>query len=105
MPAANALSTHVCPMVTLGTPPIPHVNMLAIPMGASTVLINGVPAVVIGDMFLCVGPPASVVFGSPNILLECQAAAAAVEAEVVTERLKLLTSGMTARQRVDKEHD
>ena len=40
-PAANASSTHVCPMVTPGTPPIPHVGMFAVPMGALTVLING----------------------------------------------------------------
>jgi len=68
-PAANALSTHVCPMVTPGTPPIPHVGMFAVPMGALTVLINGSPAIVMGDMFLCVGPPATVVLGSPNILI------------------------------------
>lgn len=69
MPAANALSKHVCPMVTMGTPPIPHVGMVAIPIGALTVLINGVPAIIMGDMFSCVGPPASVVLGSPNILI------------------------------------
>jgi len=69
MPAANALSMHVCPMVTPGTPPIPHVGMLAVPMGALTVLINGVPAIVLGDMFLCVGPPATVILGSFNILI------------------------------------
>jgi uncharacterized Zn-binding protein involved in type VI secretion len=69
MPAAYALSMHVCPMVTPGTPPIPHVGMLAVPMGALTVLINGVPAIVLGDMFLCVGPPATVIMGSFNILI------------------------------------
>ena len=69
MPAANGLSMHVCPMVTPGTPPIPHIGMLAIPMGALTVLINKVPAIVLGDMFLCVGPPATVILGSPNILI------------------------------------
>ena len=68
-PAANASSTHVCPMVTPGTPPIPHVGMFAVPMGALTVLINGSPAIVMGDMFVCVGPPATVVLGSPNILI------------------------------------
>lgn len=69
MPAANALSKHVCPMVTPGTPPVPHVGMLAVPKGALTVLINGVPAIVSGDMFLCMGPPATVVLGSFNILI------------------------------------
>ena len=68
-PAANALSMHVCPMVTPGTPPIPHIGMLAVPAGAPTVLINGVPAILMGDMFLCAGPPASVILGSTNILI------------------------------------
>lgn len=68
-PAANALSAHSCPMVTPGTPPIPHIGMLAVPMGATTVFINKVPAIVMGDMFLCVGPPATVMLGSVNIFI------------------------------------
>ena len=69
VPAANASSTHICPMVIPGSPPVPHVGMLAVPKGATAVLINGVPAIVMGDLFLCVGTPASVVIGSPNILI------------------------------------
>ncbi len=69
VPAANASSSHICPMVTPGSPPVPHVGMLAVPKNATTVLINGVPAIVMGDLFLCVGTPASVVVGSPNILI------------------------------------
>ena len=39
---------HVCPMVTPGTPPIPHVGGPIMPPGAPTVLIGGMPAAVVG---------------------------------------------------------
>jgi uncharacterized Zn-binding protein involved in type VI secretion len=69
MPAAYALSMHLCPMVTPGTPPLPHGGMNGVPTGALTVLVNSVPAMVLGDMFLCAGPPATVLLGSPTILI------------------------------------
>ncbi|MBU0699770.1 PAAR domain-containing protein, partial [bacterium] len=42
-PAARIGDMHVCPMVTPGTPPIPHVGG-PITMGAPTVLIGNMPA-------------------------------------------------------------
>lgn len=67
-PAARIGDMHMCPMVTPGLPPIPHVGG-PISMGAPTVLIGGVPAARIGDMCVCVGPPDVVAMGSPTVLI------------------------------------
>jgi uncharacterized Zn-binding protein involved in type VI secretion len=67
-PAARIGDMHMCPMVTPGVPPIPHVGG-PILMGAPTVLIGGVPAARIGDTCLCVGPPDVVAMGSPKVLI------------------------------------
>jgi uncharacterized Zn-binding protein involved in type VI secretion len=67
-PAARAGDMHMCPMVTPGVPPIPHVGG-PIPMGCPTVLIGGMPAARMGDMAICVGPPATVVLGSAGVLI------------------------------------
>ncbi len=60
---------HVCPMVTPGLPPIPHVGGPILPPGAPTVLIGGMPAACAGDMCVCVGPPDSIVLGSTTVLI------------------------------------
>ena len=67
-PAARIGDMHVCPMVTPGLPPIPHVGG-PITIGAPTVLIGGVPAARIGDMCICVGPPDVVAMGAPKVLI------------------------------------
>jgi uncharacterized Zn-binding protein involved in type VI secretion len=67
-PAARAGDMHMCPMVTPGVPPIPHVGG-PIPMGCPTVLIGGMPAARMGDMAICVGPPSAVVLGSAGVLI------------------------------------
>ena len=58
---------HVCPMVTPGTPPIPHVGGPILPPGCPTVLIGMMPAARVGDMATCVGPPDSIAIGSPTV--------------------------------------
>ncbi len=68
MPAARISDMHVCPMVTPGTPPIPHVGG-PISVGCPTVLIGGIPAARVGDMAVCVGPPDSIVMGSMTVLI------------------------------------
>lgn len=73
-PAARIGDMHVCPMVTPGLPPIPHVGG-PITMGAPTVLVGGVPAARIGDMCVCVGPPDVVAAGSPKVLISGSPAA------------------------------
>jgi len=55
LPAARVGDMHVCPMVTPGVPPIPHVGGAIIPPGVPTVLIGGMPAACVGDMATCVG--------------------------------------------------
>ncbi len=65
-PAARAGDMHVCPLVT-GT--VPHVGGPALPPGAPTVLIGGMPALRLGDMLTCVGPPDVVAKGSATVLI------------------------------------
>jgi uncharacterized Zn-binding protein involved in type VI secretion len=68
-PAARITDMHVCPMVTPGLPPIPHVGGPITGPGAPTVLIGGLPAAKVGDMAVCVGPPDSIVKGSATVLV------------------------------------
>jgi uncharacterized Zn-binding protein involved in type VI secretion len=67
-PAARMGDMHTCPMVTPGTPPIPHVGG-PITMGSPTVLIGNQPAARMGDMATCTGPPDSIVGGCPTVLI------------------------------------
>jgi len=68
-PAARVGDMHNCPLVTPGTPPIPHVGGPILPPGCPTVLIGGVPAARVTDMAVCVGPPDSIAMGSPTVLI------------------------------------
>ena len=68
-PAARISDMHMCPMVTPGLPPIPHVGGLIVGPGNPTVLIGGIPAAVMGDMCTCVGPPDTIVLGSAGVLI------------------------------------
>ena len=67
-PAARLGDMHVCPMVTPGLPPIPHVGG-PITLGSATVLIGGQPAARMGDMATCVGPPDTIALGAPTVLI------------------------------------
>jgi uncharacterized Zn-binding protein involved in type VI secretion len=68
-PAARLTDMHVCPMVTPGVPPIPHVGGPIIGPGVPNVLIGGIPAAVLGDNAVCVGPPDAIIMGSPTVLI------------------------------------
>ncbi len=68
-PAARIGDMHVCPMMTPGVPPIPHVGGPVTGPGAPTVLIGGMPASVMGDMCVCVGPPDTIILGSAGVLI------------------------------------
>jgi uncharacterized Zn-binding protein involved in type VI secretion len=74
-PAARISDMHVCPMVTPGVPPIPHVGGPIMPPGVPTVLIGGLPAATMGSMCTCVGPPDSIIKGSVTVLIGGQPAA------------------------------
>lgn len=69
LPAARVGDMHVCPMVTPGVPPIPHVGGPILPPGAVTTLIAGMPAARVGDMCVCVGPPDVIALGSFTVLI------------------------------------
>ena len=68
-PAARLTDMHVCPMQTPGLPPIPHVVGPVVGPGVPTVLIGSLPAAVVGDNAVCVGPPDSIVKGSATVLI------------------------------------
>ncbi|TPW15560.1 MAG: PAAR repeat-containing protein [Halothiobacillaceae bacterium] len=68
-PAARLTDMHVCPMLTPGLPPIPHVGGPVVGPGVPTVLIEKLPAAVVGDNCVCVGPPDSIVKGSATVLI------------------------------------
>jgi uncharacterized Zn-binding protein involved in type VI secretion len=67
--AARITDLHVCPMVTPGLPPIPHVGGPVIGPGAPTVLIGNMPAAVLGDSCVCVGPPDTIIKGSATVMI------------------------------------
>ena len=68
-PAARLTDMHVCPMQTPGLPPIPHVGGPVVGPGVPTVLIEKLPAAVLGDNCICVGPPDSIIKGSATVMI------------------------------------
>jgi len=68
-PAARITDMHTCPMVTPGLPPVPHVGGPIIGPCVPNVLIAKLPAAVVGDMAICVGPPDSIVKGSSTVMI------------------------------------
>lgn len=67
MPAAARITDmHTCPMVT-GT--VPHVGGVIAGPGVPTVLICNLPAAVVGDVAVCVGPPDSIAQGSSTVMI------------------------------------
>ena len=70
MPAARISDMHVCPMVTPGLPPIPHVGGPILPPGKPTGPIGGRPAATATGMATCVGPPDVIVKGSFTVLIQ-----------------------------------
>ena len=68
-PAARLTDMHVCPMLTPGVPPIPHVGGPIAGPGAPLVLIGGMPAAKLSDMAVCVGPPDVIVMGAVTTLV------------------------------------
>lgn len=68
-PAARIGDMHTCPMVTPGTPPVPHVGGPITGPGCPTVLIGGMIAARATDMATCVGPPDTIVKGSATVTI------------------------------------
>ena len=74
-PAARVNDNHICPMQTPAVVPIPHVGGPIMGPGVPNVLIEGMPASVVGDVCICVGPPSAVMQGSTGVLIMGRAAA------------------------------
>jgi uncharacterized Zn-binding protein involved in type VI secretion len=68
-PAARLTDMHLCPMVTPGLPPIPHVGGPIVGPGSPVTLIGGMPAACAGDLLVCVGPPDVIAMGSMTVLI------------------------------------
>lgn len=73
-PAARIGDPHLCPMVTPGTPPVPHVGGPVV-SGSPNVLIGSVPAARVSDTAVCVGPPDVIALGSATVLIGSMPAA------------------------------
>lgn len=65
-PAARVTDMQTCPLVTAL---VPHVGGPITGPGSPTVLIGGLPAARMGDMHQCVGPPGTIAFGFPTVLV------------------------------------
>lgn len=64
--AARITDMHACPMFT---GPVPHVGGPISGPCVPNVLIGSLPAAVVGDMCVCVGPPDSIVKGSATVMI------------------------------------
>jgi len=81
-PAARVTDMHICPMVTPGVPPIPHVGGPILPPCAVTVLIGMLPAARVTDMALCIGPPDMIAKGSTTCFINYLPAARILDNEI-----------------------
>ena len=70
--AARIADMHTCPLVT-GV--VPHVGGPITGPSVPTVLIGSMPAAVVGDLLVCVGPPDTIVKGSATVLIGSKPAA------------------------------
>lgn len=68
-PAARVTDMHTCPMVTPGTPPVPHVGGPILPTCSPNVITGGLPQARVTDKAYCVGPPDVIVKGSMTVLV------------------------------------
>jgi uncharacterized Zn-binding protein involved in type VI secretion len=66
---------HTCPLVTPGVPPVPHVGGPILGPCVPNVLIGGLPAAVVTDNCVCVGPTDVIVTGSATVLIAGRLAA------------------------------
>jgi uncharacterized Zn-binding protein involved in type VI secretion len=64
--AARIADMHTCP---LSNGPVPHVGGPITGPSVPNVLIGSMPAAVVGDLLVCVGPPDVIVMGSLTVLI------------------------------------
>jgi uncharacterized Zn-binding protein involved in type VI secretion len=70
--AARLTDMHTCPTMN---GPVPHVGGPITGPGSPTVLIGNLPAACVGDLLTCVGPPDTILMGSPTVLFAGRQAA------------------------------
>ncbi len=68
-PAARLTDQTLCPMVTPGTPPIPHKGGPIIGPCSSNVIIGSLPAARVTDKAQCIGPTDMIVTGSTTVFI------------------------------------
>ena len=69
MPAARLTDKTACPMVTPGTPPVPHVGGPIIGSCSPNVVIGGLPAARVTDKAQCIGPTDTILMGSTGVFI------------------------------------
>jgi uncharacterized Zn-binding protein involved in type VI secretion len=70
MPAAARVTDfHSCAQVSPGVAPVPHVGGPIIGPGSPNVMIGGMPAALMGDNAICVGPPDTLAKGSATVMI------------------------------------
>lgn len=74
-PAARLTDMHVCPMVTPAHVRDRRQGGPVIGPGVPTVLIGKLPAAVVGDNAICVGPPDVIAKGSATVMISNKPAA------------------------------
>ncbi|WP_347878366.1 PAAR domain-containing protein [Providencia rettgeri] len=74
-PAARISDMHICPLLTPGVPPVPHIGGAIIPPGAPNILIGGLPAATVGTMATCIGALDSIITGSMTVFINNKPAA------------------------------
>ncbi len=65
-PAARLTDMHVCPA---SNGPVPHVGGPVNGPCSTNVIIGGMPAARVSDHAVCVGPPDTIVKGSPTVFI------------------------------------
>lgn len=66
MLAARITDAHVCPATSDNKP---HAGGIIIGPGATTVLIEGLPAALLGDTCSCRGPSTTIISGSSTVII------------------------------------
>ncbi|MEO8763564.1 MAG: PAAR domain-containing protein [Ginsengibacter sp.] len=91
--AARITDMHTCPAIGAGG--VPHIGGVITGPGVATVLIGNMPAAVVGDGLVCIGPPDTIVTGSSTVLIAGKPAARQGD---TTAHGGIITSGLASVQ-------
>lgn len=71
--AARVTDNHTCPLVNPSSSP--HLGGPILQSGPKSVIINGLPAAIVGDLCVCAGPVDSISKGSSSVYINGMPAA------------------------------